>query len=106
SNPFVGTRQLNGLLVLMMLLNNSDLKDDNNELFELSGELAHGVHRWFVVKDVGATLGETGWFEPRRGFIDGFEKEPFITGKAGPFVKFHFNGRHKNLLEKITSDDV
>src|SRR5205807_5912899 len=31
-NPFVGTRPYNGLLVLMMILNSTDLKNQNNEL--------------------------------------------------------------------------
>jgi hypothetical protein len=105
-NPFVGSRELNGLLVLMMILNNTDLKDQNNELFELAGGPREGASRWYVAKDLGASLGETGWFDPRRGDIDAFEREPFITGLKGPFVKFGFQGRHKNLLEKITADDV
>ena len=33
-NPFVGTRELNGLRVMMALINNWDLKDDNNSVYE------------------------------------------------------------------------
>jgi len=105
-NPFAGTRQMNGLLVLMMLLNSTDLKDDNNELFEVRDDHAEQSHRWYVVKDLGASLGETGAVNPRRGFIDAFEREPFISGTHGSFVSLHFNGRHKNLLEHITPEDV
>ena len=32
-NPFTGTRQFNGLRVMMALLNNWDLKDENNAIF-------------------------------------------------------------------------
>ena len=35
-NPFVGTRQLNGLLVLQAMLGNSDLKDEQNVIYTLT----------------------------------------------------------------------
>jgi hypothetical protein len=105
-NPFIGTRPFNGLLVLMMLLNSTDLKDDNNELYLVEGRPRENAARWFVVKDLGASLGETGRMEPRRGYIDGFEREPFITGVKGRRVEFGFRGRHQDLLDAITVDDV
>jgi hypothetical protein len=33
ANPFAGTREFNGLRVMMALLNNWDLKDDNNSVY-------------------------------------------------------------------------
>ncbi len=105
-NPFVGTPPYNGLLVLMMILNSTDLKDDNNERYEVEGEAREGARQWFVVKDLGASLGETGRMDPRRGYIDGFEKEPFITGVKNGIVQFGFRGRHQELLEQIRIDDV
>jgi hypothetical protein len=105
-NPFSGTRPFNGLIVLMMLLNSTDLKDDNNTLYAIDGPPREGARRWFVVKDLGASLGETGRMEPRRGYIDGFEQEPFITGVADGIVQFGFRGRHQDLLERITVADV
>src|SRR5205814_4929343 len=79
-NPFVGTRPYNGLLVLMMILNSTDLKNQNNELYDVVGEPREGARRWYVVKDLGASLGETGRMDPRRSYVEGFEREPFITG--------------------------
>jgi hypothetical protein len=105
-NPFVGTQPFNGLIALMMLLNSSDLKDDNNELYTVTGAAREGARRWFVVKDLGASLGETGRMEPRRGYIEGFEKEPFITGVDEGIVQFGFRGRHQDLLQNIRVDDV
>jgi hypothetical protein len=58
------------------------------------------------VKDLGASLGETGRMDPRRGYIDGFEREPFITGVENGFVVFAFRGRHQELLTRIGVDDV
>ena len=54
-NPFVGTRELNGLRVLMALINNTDLKADNNSIYD-----EEGVERRYVVGDLGATFGRTG----------------------------------------------
>ena len=35
ANPFSGTRPFKGLLVMLLMLNSSDLKDDNNSIYEL-----------------------------------------------------------------------
>jgi hypothetical protein len=105
-NPFVGTRAYNGLLGLLMLLNSSDLKNDNNELFEVMGEPREHASRRYVVKDLGASLGETGRFDPRRGYLDGFEREPFTLGVQNGFVRFAYRGRHQELLDRISVDDV
>jgi len=105
-NPFVGTPPYNGLLVLMMILNGTDLKNDNNELYEVAGGARERASRWYVVKDLGASLGETGRFDPRRGHIEAFEREPFITGVDNGRVRFGYRGRHRELLERITVDDV
>jgi hypothetical protein len=106
-NPFVDTPALRGLKVLMLILNSTDLKDLNNETYALSPPI-DGVARWFVVKDLGATLGETGVVSPRRGWIEGFEKQAFITGvdRETRRVRFEFHGRHREIFDDVTVDDV
>ena len=44
--------------------------------------------------------------DPRRGYIDGFEREPFIVGGHERSVLFGYRGRHQELLNRITSEDV
>jgi len=105
-NPFVGSKPYNGLLVLMMVLNSTDLKNENNELYDVVGEARENAREWYVIKDLGASLGETGRMDPRRGWIDGFEREPFITGLSEGRVAFGFRGRHQELLQNIGVDDV
>jgi len=58
----------------MMILNSTDLKNENNELYEIEGEPREQARRWFVVKDLGASLGETGRMDPKRGDIGKFER--------------------------------
>jgi hypothetical protein len=54
-NPFVGTREFNGLKVMMALVNNWDLKDVNNRVFDTAeGGAQYGI------TDLGATFGRTG----------------------------------------------
>jgi hypothetical protein len=105
-NPYVGTRPYNGLLVLMMILNGTDLKNQNNELYEVEDGAREHAKRWYVLKDLGASLGETGRFDPRRGNIDAFEREPFVLHIDGGVVRFAYRGRHQELLEHIGIDDV
>ena len=105
-NPFVGTPPYQGLLALMMILNGTDLKNDNNELYDVQGEPREHATRWYVVKDLGASLGETGRFDPRRGNIDAFESEPFIRGVQSDRVRFGYRGRHQELLSQISPDAI
>jgi hypothetical protein len=104
-NPFVGTRPYNGLLAILMMLNSSDLKNDNNSLYEYrAGER---VQRWFVVRDLGIGLGATGTVLPPRGDIEAFAAHGFITGVENGFVVFDYRGYHEELLTgRITVEDV
>ena len=104
-NPFSGTSELKGLLVIMLMLNSTDLKDDNNSLYK-PVDRWDGAPRWFVVRDVGAALGETGILSPRRNWLLGFEERSFITRLEDGKVEFDYDGRHKELLTMITPADV
>jgi hypothetical protein len=106
SSPFAGTRPYNGLLVLMMLLNSTDLKDDNNEIVRVENGVREGAARWYIVKDLGATLGETGVMDPRRGYLEGFEREAFIRGVEDGWVRFAYRGWHRGIVSRLTVADV
>lgn len=86
-NPFIGTREFNGLRVMMAVMNNWDLKDVNNAVYEdqtSSREL-------FLTSDVGATFGTNGlsWSKARsKGDVATFEKSRFITRRTESEVDF------------------
>jgi hypothetical protein len=107
-NPYVGTRPFAGLFVILLMFNSTDLKNDNNSIYELKEPwpAMPDVRRWFVVRDLGAALGETGKLYPRRNWIDGFEKEAFITGVEGRQIRFAYTGRHQELLRMVTAADL
>jgi len=104
-NQFLGAREFRGLLVVMLLMNSTDLKDDNNAIYNVKGEW-DGASRWFLVRDIGAALGETGKLYPRRNWLEGFERSGFITKVSGDRVEFDYHGRHQELLAMITPEDV
>ena len=110
-NPFVNTRPYQGLLVILMIFNSSDIKNDNNTLYEVRKPPAGddvGVKTWYVVRDLGTALGETGRLTPRRGDPDLFDKIGFVTRVERGFVKFgDYHGWHQELVkDRITTDDV
>jgi hypothetical protein len=104
-NPFVGTRQLNGLLTVHAMLGNSDLKELQNAIYTLT-EPVEGARRWYVARDLGQTFGRTGSLDPPRGDPEVFEDTRFITGVEGGYVRFDYRGRHKALFERISPADV
>ena len=104
-NPFVGTRPYQGLLVILLMFNSSDLKNSNNTLYKFRH--ADRVDRWYVVRDIGTALGGTGRITPPRGEIERFERHGFIEGVENGFVNFEYHGWHQELIRgRITPHDV
>ena len=104
-NPFVGTRQMNGLLTVHAMLGNSDLKDLQNALYTLTAPV-EGAKRWYVARDLGQTFGRTGVLDPPRGDAEVFERTGFIRSVENGFVRFEYRGRHKALFQRIRPADV
>lgn len=103
-NPFLGTRELKGLIVANLLINNWDLKTNNNKV--LGMPTAHGPARWFVVQDIGASFGKTAWPIGNRNRVADYEGQKFVLGVSGGRVQFDYQGRHQELLADITAADV
>ena len=101
-NAFIGTRQLKGLVVANLIINNWDLKPSQNRIFTGVKNPA----RWFVVQDVGASFGKTGWPTGNRNNIDDFESQRLVLGVENGRVQFDYHARHRELLENITPADV
>jgi hypothetical protein len=104
-NPFIGTQPYQGLLVTLLLLNSSDLKNANNTLYaRRNGDL---VEPWYVVRDLGTALGATGRWAPRRGNLNAFVSDPFIAGDHDDLVDFTYRGWHQELIRgRIRTADV
>ena len=97
-NSFDGTRELSGLKVLMILLNNFDARKANNRVFYVEGE--NGVReKWYVVTDLGATLGRAGGFGGKRtkNNLDDFLSTKFVRGVDDGVVEFDYDTRPRGL---------
>jgi hypothetical protein len=104
-NPFVGRPEFDGLKVMMVLLNNWDIKDSNNViLFRREG--GRNVLR-YVISDLGATFGKTGslplfWRITRsRNSPEDYEKAKFIEGVNGRMVNFRYGGKKREIFDDI-----
>ena len=89
SNRFFGTRELNGLRVMMALFRNWDLKDDNNAIYEdeSSGE------QFYEVTDVGSSFGEAGRRYrdvPSKNNLKAYRKTKFISKITPEYVDFNY----------------
>jgi hypothetical protein len=104
-SPFVGTPPYQGLLVILVMLNSADLKNVNNALYEVKDE-SSDVRRWFVVRDLGTSLGATGRLDPVPNDLRLFSRRRFITGVVGGYVRFDYHAVHSDLLNRITPADV
>lgn len=84
-DPFARSREWNGLRVMMALINNWDLKDENNAIYD------DGTQRVYMVSDLGASFGTTG-FNPiqttSKGNLHNYEHSHFITKKTSEYVDF------------------
>ncbi len=105
-NPFTGTKELNGLIVVMALLNNWDLKDINNQILLVKNEAGESELR-YIISDLGATFGKTGGaIAHSRNEPEKFVKTKFVEGVNGGRVRFAFSGKQGELLDHITVADA
>jgi len=88
-NPFVGTKELDGLRIMMALMNNWDLKEVNNAIYREKGS---GVR--YVVSDLGATFGETGNSITRsKSNLEDYAGTEFIQKATSEHVDFFLSSR-------------
>ncbi len=109
-NPFLGTRELAGLKITMMLLSNWDAKDSrdgsesNNNIFRGPQGLMYSVYDW------GASLGRWGSiFRRDQSDCSAYYRDSprFVLGVRQGEIEFGFNGKHgEDLKYGITVDDV
>jgi hypothetical protein len=84
-NPFTGTREWYGLRALMAVLNNWDLKDNNNSVYRTRGE---PIEERYAVSDLGASFGPTGMNWMDKGKPASYATSPFIKSRSSGFVDF------------------
>lgn len=109
-NPFIGTREFQGLKIMMALINNWDLKDSNNEILQVRGP--GGDELRYIISDLGATFGHASgtfffWrFTRSRNNPGKYAKSKFFEKVKDNRVQLHYGGKNRGLLKDITVDDA
>jgi len=107
NNPFQGTPQFRGLKILMLMLNNWDMKDDNNEILVPRGDTTGENEARYIISDLGATFGKTGGFLSRsRNDVPDYVKAEFIKKVNGDVIDFHYSGKNQKLFDGLTVADA
>ncbi|HYO83771.1 MAG TPA: hypothetical protein VES20_20380 [Bryobacteraceae bacterium] len=110
NNPFVRTRELNGLRTLVMLLSGWDNKDARDDTSNTSILQTPSGARVYFVSDWGASMGKWGNFFTREKWdCEGFRAQTsdFVKAVDRGNVRFGFAGKHDGDFKKqIRVSDV
>ncbi len=83
-NPFLHTREFDGLRVMMALINNWDFKADNNKIYS-----EKDIESRYVASDEGASFGRTGGATTRsKGNLQQYQEAKFIDHVDADEVDF------------------
>jgi hypothetical protein len=106
-NPFKGTPQFQGLKIMMLLINNWDMKDENNEILATRDEATGEDEVRYIISDLGGSFGKTGGVISRsRNKPSDYVKANFIEKVNGETIAFHYGGKNKKLFENISIADA
>ena len=104
-NPFDGKPEFQGLKIMMVLINNWDMKDDNNAILATKGVTTS--ERRYIISDLGATFGKTGGIISRsRNKPSDYVKSELVKGEKGNLVDFNYGGKNGKLFDDITVNDA
>src|SRR5215207_9320543 len=107
NNPFQNSPEFRGLKILMLMINNWDMKDDNNEILAVRGDTTGEGELRYIISDLGATFGKTGGFISRsRNKPSDYVKVEFIKKVNGDVIDFHYGGKNQKLFENLTVADA
>jgi hypothetical protein len=106
-NPFVGTRELNGLKIMIMLLSNWDSKDrhqasksSNTKIFIVPSRAV--TERLYGVTDWGGTMGKWGGVLRRGKWdCDGYtdQSDDFVKGVKNGMLESGHSGQHTDSIK-------
>ena len=107
TNPFTGKPEFQGLKVMMVLINNWDIKDSNNEILAARDGTAGPNELRYIISDLGGSFGKTGGIISRsRNKASDFVKADFIESVKGNLIDFNYGGKNQKLFTNISVADA
>lgn len=106
-NAFNGTRELQGLKVLLALLDNWNLKNENNKILFVRDDEARSSELRYIVSDFDTKFDKSGvspglWHTTNRTA----PTTKVIDNVKGNIVDFGYSGKHKERLAGITVEQA
>jgi hypothetical protein len=112
-NPFFRTKEFGGLLVMMALLNNWDLKEENNKIFYVPAGEGGRAELRYAVTDLGASFGKVKVNAPvlwrimrNRNDPQDYAGDGFLEDVKGGRVYLFYKGKNPDLFDDIGVDEA
>lgn len=112
NNPFIGTKELQGLKIMMVFMTNWDVGDFQNKILEVKGR--NGTELHYIISDLGATFGRLGnnnlplFYRLGReiGKPDHYIKAKLVREVEAGEVVLAYKGKNRYIFEDITVSDA
>ncbi|HEX8141329.1 MAG TPA: hypothetical protein VF553_01960 [Pyrinomonadaceae bacterium] len=112
-NPFVWTKELQGLIMMMALINNWDIKDTNNKILRVKSERTGRTELRYIISDLGASFGKVQLDVPGFWRIARNRNEPrdyrrsgFVEDVKNGQVYFFYKGKSQELFDDIKVEEA
>jgi hypothetical protein len=112
-NPFLWTKQLQGLIVMMALFNNWDIKDTNNKILQVRNEATGRTELRYIISDLGASFGKVKLDVPgfwriarSRNEPDDYRSSGFVEDVKNGQVFFFYKGKRQDLFDDIKVEEA
>jgi hypothetical protein len=104
---------LQGLIIMMALLNNWDIKDANNKILHVRNGAAGRDELRYIVSDLGATFGKVKTNVPvvwrirrNRNDPEDYSRDPFLEDVKNGNVFLFYKGKRQDLFDYIKVEDA
>jgi hypothetical protein len=111
-NPFIGTKEFQGLKMMMVFFNNWDIVDVQNKILQVDG--ANGKELHYIISDLGATFGKLGNNNLPIVYRAGrktnspskYVDSSFIDDVKDGKVDLAYKGKNRDLFDDITVEEA
>ena len=111
-NPFIGTKEFQGLKMMMVFFNNWDIVDVQNKILQVDG--ANGKELHYIISDLGATFGKLGSNNLPVVYRIGrktnnptkYLDSSFIDDVKDGKVDLAYKGKNRDLFNDVTIDEA